>query len=220
METLVVTGYVEIPEHPRKREVYDQLGDRLAELRAAPIRAIRGALIDCWLYEQVRGRPVEHAVADNPKKNSLAYHVVQHQKTAWLLQALEANPWAEVLVWIDYGIFHQPGVSVEAIDAFLARACAETGIAIPGCWERAESMDAIDLTQPCWRFCGSSLVCHRRYLEPLDAAIRGDVIDRLDTTGYVSWEVNAWARVELSTALPIRWYRGDHNQTQFTGYAA
>lgn len=214
---VVVTGYVEIPGHPRNRETYDRLGAQLAELQGASVRLFRCELTECWLDEQLRGRLVEHAIADNPKKNTLAYHVVQHQKTAWLLRALETDPWAEVLVWIDYGIFHQPGIAVEMIEAFLSRAQEETAIAIPGCWERASS---IDMVNPCWRFCGSTLVCHRRHLEAFDAAIRKDVLARLNATNYVSWEVNAWARVELGDTLPIRWYRANHDQTQFTGYAA
>ena len=217
---IVVTGLVKIPGHPRGHEEYARLGSRLGELRAAPVIPFRCELKDCWLDGLVRDTGVEHSVADNPNKNTLAYHVVQHQKTAWMRQALEADPEAEVLVWIDYGIFHQPGISVEVIDKFLAQAREETAIAIPGCWERASSIDAIDLANPCWRFCGSSLICHRRYLEAFDAAIRDDVTARLKSTNRVSWEVNAWARVEMGNTLPIRWYRGDHNQTQFTGYVA
>lgn len=220
MRPIVVTGYVEIPGHPRGHEEYDRLGARLRNLRAAPLRVFRSELEDCWLHQHVRDASVEHAVADNPKKNTLAYHVVQHQKTAWLLQALKADPWAEVLVWIDYGIFHQPGITADAIDAFLSRAREETAIAIPGCWEKARAVDAIDLTTPCWRFCGSTMICHRQHLAALDAAIREDVTTRLHATNHVSWEVNAWARVELGGTLPIRWYRGDHNQTQFTEYTA
>ena len=219
-KTLVVTGYVDIPGHPRSHHEYDRLGARLRELRGAALRFFPSALKDCWLDEYVRGRYVAHAFADNPKKNSLAYHVVQHQKTAWMLQALQTDSWAEVVVWIDYGIFHQPGVSVDVIDAFLAHVGSERAISIPGCWEKSRSLDAIDLTNPCWRFCGSTIVCHRSMLATFDAAIREDVIARLAATNHVSWEVNAWARVELGDKLPIRWYRGDHNQTQFTGYTS
>jgi len=218
---IVVTGYVPIADHPRSERAYHRLGAQLGGL-STPVHVCRSSLDETWLHQQVlrHTKPVTHSVGDNPKKNTLAYHCVQHQKTAWMLEAARAAARPDVVVWLDYGIFHQPGVTVEAIDAFLSRVDDEPTIAIPGCWKQAVTAEAIDLANPCWRFCGSTLICHRSRLEALDVAIREDVIARLNTTSHVSWEVNTWARVELGATLPIRWYRGDHNQTQFTEYTA
>lgn len=83
----VVTGYVPLLDHPRNHEEYARLGAHLGELREAPMLPFRCELRDCWLDAHTRDKDVRHAVADNPKKNTLAYHVVQHQKTAWLMQA-------------------------------------------------------------------------------------------------------------------------------------
>ena len=73
-----------------------------------------------------------HSVADNPKKNSLAYHIVQAQKTEWLVCGAMVDPMADVFFWIDYGIFHVPGVTSHIIREFLKRANNEQTIAIPG----------------------------------------------------------------------------------------
>ena len=214
-ELIVVTGYVEIPGHPRSREEYDRFGEQLCSLSEAPVRVLRRPLEDCWLDEHVRGKRVEHATADNPAKNTLADHTVQHQKTAWLLEALETEPSAEVLVWIDYGIFHQPGITVKVIDEFLRRVRGCSTLAIPGCWPHARRM----FHSPDWRFCGSSLVAPRAHVHPFHEAVRDVTLERLSTTNRVTWEVNDWAEVDHRRLVPIQWYPANHDQTQFTNYA-
>jgi hypothetical protein len=213
-KVVVITGYVKIPGHPRGHDEYDRLGARLGELRTAPVRPFRCELKDCWLDEHVRDKHVDHAVADNPKKNTLAYHVVQHQKTAWLLQAAETDLLADVLVWIDYGIFHQPGVTARVVDDFLLRVRTRPKFSIPGAWEQSNG----SIEWPDWRFCGSSLVVPRDFVRGFHEAVREVTLERLVTAAKVTWEINDWAEVEGHRELPIRWYKADHNQTQFTNY--
>ena len=43
-----------------------------------------------------------------------------------------ADSFADIFVWIDYGIFHVPGVTVRIIEQFLRRVENEQAIAIPG----------------------------------------------------------------------------------------
>lgn len=213
-QVVVVTGYVAIPGHPRSGDEYARLGGKLRELRAAPVRVFRCALEECWLYEHVTGRAVDHAVADNPKKNTIAYHVVQHQKTAWIASALETDPRAGVFVWLDYGIFHQKGVAVDVIDAFLRRVAARRAIAIPGCTDGSRA----SVDWPNWRFCGSSLVVPRDLAIDFHRAVRDVTLERLAMTGRVTWEINDWAEVERRKIVPICWYPAGHDLTQFTNY--
>lgn len=215
MKLVVVTGFTKIPHHPRRSEEYDRLAARLGELREAPVQPFRCKLSDCWLDEHTLGQNLEHGVADNPKKNTLAYHVVQHQKTAWLLQAARSDPNADVLIWLDYGILHQPGVTPAVIDNFLRRVRARPQLAIPGAWKRS---DKTDDASPNWRFLGSSLVVPRDLVRPLHASVRDVTLERLARNRYVTWEINDWAEVDRRGMLPIRWYAADHNQTQFTNY--
>ena len=211
---VVVTGYVKIPGHPRSDADYDRLGAQLRELRVAPLKLFRCELEDCWLYKHVHDHPVEHAIADNPKKNSLAYHVVQHQKTAWLVSALETEPLVDVLVWLDYGICHQPGVTACVIDDFLRRLTERREIVIPGCHTAASS----SVDWPDWRFCGSSIVVQRDLARDFHDAVRDVTLERLAKTGRVTWEVNDWAEVDRRKIVPIRWYKAGHDATQFTNY--
>lgn len=210
---VVVTGYVQLPDHPRKHEEYESLGARLNTLRA-PVLPFRCSLRDCWLDEHTRDKDVQHATADNPSKNTRAYHVVQHQKTAWLLQARKIEPNADVLIWLDYGIFHQPGITAQIIDNFLSTVRSHPRFAIPGAWE--QSSRAVDW--PDWRFCGSTIVVPSRNAGDFHEAVHAMTLDRLTRDNYLTWEVNDWAAVEDQGNLPICWYKANHDQSQFTNY--
>lgn len=214
VQLVVVTGYVQLLDNPRTHEEYARLGGRLGELREAPVLPFRCKLEDCWLDMPTRCKDVKHAVADNPRKNTRAYHVVQHQKTAWLLQAREIAPRADVLVWLDYGIFHQPGVTAHAIDDFLRVVRTRPAFAIPGAWE--QSSGAVDW--PDWHFCGSTIVVPSEHLHTFHKAVRSVTLERLDRDNFLTWEVNDWSTAERQGDLPIQWYKADHDQTQFTNY--
>jgi hypothetical protein len=225
MKPIVVTGYVKIPGHPRSRDEYERLGTELQKITAAPILATRGELdlASCWLTSLIRlsdFSDVTHSAGDNPGKNTLSYHVVQHQKTAWLWEAASlAESKIDVLVWVDYGIFSQPGITVDVIDAFLRRIIAIdklNEIFIPGAWER--SNDRSDT--PDWHFCGSLLIMPRAHAYAFHKAVHNVTLARLVATRHVTWEINDWAAVERQEVLPIRWYKGDHNETQFANFGA
>jgi hypothetical protein len=214
----VVTAYVPIPGHPRSEQTYHALGRELLNLDI-PLMYLKGALEHCWLYRYLRWRKQDftHSTSDNPEKNSVAYHIVQAQKSDWLMDAAFNVPNTEVLVWIDYGIFHVPGVTGRIIKDFLDRAADEQAIAIPGCWERDYVYDD---RHPCWRFSGGVMVVPQRHVIAFDQAMKREYVRWLDSTNNLSWEVNTLARVERrETGLPIWWYRAaDHDASMFTAY--
>jgi len=216
MKSTIVTGYVRIPDHPRSADEYHRLAANLRRV-GAPTRTFMSEVGRCWLSTFVRDKTITHAVDDNPRKNTLDYHIVQHQKTAWLATAAEFGPAADVLVWMDYGIFHQPGITVDVIDEFLRRIEAADKIdeiCIPGAWERSSGY----ADSPDWRFCGSSMIMPRAHARTFHEAVKDVTLSRLAATNHVTWEVNDWAVVESLKVLPIRWYKADHNQTQFTNW--
>ena len=218
----VVTAFVPIPDHPRSEAEYRELAaPLLAQTDKIPLLCAEGELEGCWLYryltEDYDGK-LTHSVSDNPRKNSLAYHCVQAQKFDFLLAAAEIDYLADVFVWLDYGILHVPGVTMDVINKFLKRVDNERAIAIPGCWDKG--LVAFDDEHPCWRFCGGLMVVPRKYLHPLSVAMKREYLTGLEQTGNISWEVNVLARVELTTNLPIWWYQADHDQTMFTNYRA
>jgi hypothetical protein len=216
-----ISAYVPIPDHPRSEQEFDALGQQLLGLEHRML-LVKGDLDKCWLYQYLVGtfppeHVITHSISDNPKKNSLAYHIVQAQKTEWLEVVAYVDPVSDVFVWIDYGIMHVPGVTVEIIDAFLDRADSEQAIAIPGCWTRNYRYDD---EHPCWRFCGGVMVVPRKFVGPLNEAMKAEYMDWIRKTNNISWEVNALARLENNDPeFPVWWYGPcDHNATMFTMY--
>lgn len=217
-----VTAFVPIPGHSRAEEEYRLLAEPLLKLaNKIPLMSADGDLEHCWLHRHLNSRfdmdtsKFSHSVSDDPHKNSVAYHCVQAQKSEWLLAAAQVDPVADVFVWIDYGIFHIPGITTQIVSDFLHRAENEQIITIPGCWDNYIYDDA----HPCWRFCGGVMIVPRAYLARFDAAMKREYVRWIELTNNVSWEVNTLARVEqLEPDVPIWWYHADHDKTLFTNY--
>lgn len=212
----VVTGYIPIADHPRTAKEYGELGEKLRGLKA-PVQPFYGAVTSTWLYTLISklSYAPTWSVADNPAKNTLAYHCVQYQKFQWLLEASKMDKDSDTFIWIDYGICHVPGVNVGVINEFLARV-RRSDFAIPGCWPRSNIRDDV----PCWRFCGGLMVVPRSSISKLKNLVQIMALLHIGQTKNVTWEVNTLARVEQTDKLPIRWYAADHDQTMFTNYWA
>jgi hypothetical protein len=217
MNVAVVTGYIPLRGHPRSAAEYGALGEAIFKPLASlvPVFPFYEKLDECWMWKYIHAQktPTTHSSGDNPEKNTLAYHCVQHQKFAWLLKAAIKRPDFDTFVWLDYGVGHVAGVTPEVIHDFLKRVKPDD-FAIPGCWPRGNAM--INDFFPCWRFCGGVMVVPRNRVHKLYKAVKREVQRHLVATCNVTWEVNTLARVEAT--LPIRWYKADHNETMFTGY--
>lgn len=214
MKVKIVTGYVPIPAHPRTAEEYGKLGENF-RLVKTPIRPFYYRPEQCWLHGRVPPGTT-YSKGDNPEKNSLLYHIVNHQKTEWLYAASLEERDTDVFVWIDYGVFRLPGVTAEAIDEFCAK-LDDKHIYIPGCWPYDPKK--ISDEHPCWRFCGTVLAVPRKHARALDRAVKDNVKAHIMLSDQISWEVNTWARIEQHKTLPIKWYAADHNSTLFTGFS-
>jgi len=224
MKARLVTGYVPIPNHPRTAEEYGALGERLSGVPVQK-KAFYSRVEDTWLHKFIRTLPWVPSPSDhdNPAKNTLAYHCVNHQKTSWLVQAADEYPDADVLVWVDYGVFRLPGVTNQAIYEFMEK-LDDKAIYAPGCWPlpaTAANYCVVEAAYPCWRFCGSVLAVPRKMVDALDFACRVAARQHIGSTRNVEWEVNTWARVEAKhihkKTLKFHWYKADHDVSLFTG---
>lgn len=211
----LVTGFTPIPDHPRPPEKYIEWGKKLCEVNPKATYGLD--LEQCWLYQflQFAKLTPTHSTDDNPRKNTLAYHIVQHQKVEMMVAASQDDQETDVFAWVDFGIFGIPGMTADVITKFMRRAANEKGISIPGCWPRSDKISDNDV---CWRFCGGLIVCHRNYLVPLDHEIKTEAVVYLKKHNHVTFEVNTLARVENKGSLPIFWYQADHNSSMFSAY--
>lgn len=215
MKAKMVTAYVPIPNHPRSVKEYGELGEKLGGVPCRK-KCFYNTLDDLWLAKYINKLPFvpRASEGDNPAKNTLAYHAVNHQKTSWLVQAANEDPDTDVFVWVDYGVFRLPGVNNQAIYEFMEQ-INDQAIYAPGCWEKG----TVEAAAPCWRFCGSVLAVPRRMVDRLDYACRVAARSHISSTKNVEWEVNTWARVEQKqgTGLTWKWYKADHNVSLFSG---
>lgn len=218
----IVTGYVEIPDHPRGATDYRALGADLMQAidphEAFVFDAPEFKVQDTWLARWLHGAAnITHSIADNAAKNTMAYHCVQHQKLEFLSYAAEADQHADqpadVYVWIDYGIMHVPGVTAAVIQKYLEKAQDFAHVTMPGCWLRKPDVEP---AHPCWRFCGGLIAVPRPLIRQFFKLSRSIALAQINRTLNVEWEVNTLARVELTDQVPILWYKADHNETMFT----
>jgi len=167
---------------------------------------------DTWLARYLHNPAnITHSIADNAAKNTMAYHCVQHQKFAWIAAAEQE---ADVIIWIDYGILHVPGVTAAVIQKYLERAGDYgSAVTLPGCWPKQA---AIDGRFPHWRFCGGLLAVPRPLVKTFTTAARGIAIRQIEATKNVEWEVNTLARLEQAQVVPMAWYQADHDHTMFS----
>lgn len=214
MKVKLVTAYVPIAGHPRGPAEYGALGEKLAGV-PVPKKAYYDQVQNLWLTKHLRKLDFLPTcmVYDNPEKNTLPYHAVNHEKTSWLVQASNEDPDADVLVWVDYGVFRLPGVNNQVIYEFFEK-LDDKAIYVPGCWSQ---QDVIMHSVPCWRFCGSVIAVPKHCVDKLDWECRVAARQHIARTKTVEWEVNTWARVEKKTKLPFHWYAADHNERLFTG---
>lgn len=221
-KTRVVTGYVPILGHPRKVEEYGKLGYQLSDaLGDHPLAVYYEKIHDCWLTKFVEKLPpmqppLTWSKGDNPQKNSLEYHCVQHQKFEWLERAAREDGDTDTFVWMDYGLMHQPGMDAENIRRFLER-IRKHDFALPGCWP--PNSDPID-AYPNWRFLGSLLVVPREDIPRLVSVTKAMARLYIRLMKNVTWEVNTLARSEdyFKSSPNYRWYEADHNASMLTRY--
>ena len=209
-----IEGHINVPGEPRPEPWYKERG-KLFDQLVFPVTFYEQNYTDwVWFKKLADLYPgAQVAQADNPLKNTVEYHAVQHQKNQWLF---DADAHGEVLVWLDYGIAHQPNVTAEVINDFLCRVAENEidAVTMPGCLP-AEKRSPL---YPNWRFCGSTVICPANLAGPFFEATLQVAADRLFFDNQVTWEVNDWADAELRGDVPFAWYPGDHNSTQFTNY--
>ena len=220
----VVTGFCPIPDHPRSLDMYGDLGEKLKSvLGVRASQAFHFNIHDLWLTQFLERQapmqpPLTWAKADNPAKNTLEYHCVQHQKVEWLALASTMDQEADTFVWVDFGIMHLPDMNGDYLTSFLDR-IVKNDFAIPGCWTKDDPrIELAGDEYPNWRFCGGVWIVPRADIVNLVKAFKAATRMFIRLKKKVTFEVNMLAYVEQANIPNLRWYQADHNPTMFTGY--
>lgn len=229
-----VTAYVRLDSAHRSHDEYAGHVNRLLSLGVptvcyldpAAVGVVPGptvttvpwTLSQCWLSDELDG--VGIPPTDNAGKDTAAFHCVQHAKPQWIADAVTHTD-ADLLVWIDAGIFHLPTLNRGHIDAFFRRVvhAPRDRVSLASIWP-LEQLTAgvleLNYRHPQWWIAGGVFVVPRQLAGWWYDEFRREVRDTVAKTGAISWEVNHMAALcrdhEERTGL---WLCSDHDHTLF-----
>ena len=208
----LVTGYIRLDLPNRQHAEYERLGSQLvaaAESGGHQVFVGGGAVDDCWHWHLSEGAEMP---LGNPAKDSREFHAVQHQKTSWAVDAAEQTD-ADVLVWMDYGLLHVPGITADMVPRFLERAARDAPrdrVGMASIWGAPRSVPGWQT--PEWWCAGGVFTVPRSFA----FAWHDAVVDRaiaLRAAGAVTWEVNTWASAWARWNNVVQPWLCDHNET-------
>jgi hypothetical protein len=223
----LVTGYVRLDSGHRNHERYVALGQQLVDVGVPTIAAVdpsvvlrsRGGLLwlhasleRCWYWRQSDGAALPDGTAGKDTRSFLS---VQHQKTGWLAEAARYSD-ADMLVWVDFGIFHVPGITADGVRLLVKRAetMSRDRIGMASIWGPPTA--EVPPQRVAWNCAGGVLVVPRHMAAWLDMAVRMEAKRQLNA-GHTTWEVNTWANVWRLYPEWFDHWRCDHNGTILAG---
>ena len=224
----MVTGYVRLDLRNRPHADFLRLGNEMLSLgvpmtafiesaaaegfTAAPGVEVRDTtLAGCWLARAV---PDAAIPPGNPDKDTFAFHVVQHEKSAWIAQAA-ATSTEPLLCWLDLGLLHVRGVTPDGIAGLVERLAlrgARDRVTMASIWGPPALSD-IDPVRVGWWCAGGVLVVPRSLAEWFDQEARASAAVLQHAAGHVTWEVNVWAHVWARHPDRFAHWRCDHDAT-------
>lgn len=226
---MAVTGFVPnaFPARHLSQVQCADYGRRLKAAAADRICAFDSGfnMEKCWAFKLLEENPNLLPSDISPPADRYAEprhatisNIILLQRYEWMRLAKEMNPDVDVFAWIEYTVLKQRNVSEQVIKNFLDSLESKNhdAISLPGIWEKKP----IDDRFAHWRFAGSVWVCPRKYIDDVALSVKTIASLRAKITGKVSWDMNTMAFVELLDMLPIRWYYGNHDETQFTNFNA
>lgn len=223
-----VTGFVPLNVNHVSQEKYQELGKQLVDaVGAENIVVFNDTLDNCWLTKVFPEELPPHADSRlYPDRYPTPYQmsessVIQHNRTSWGMQALKQDPSIDTIVWVDYGVLKQGDftgnpVRAEDIRAFFDRLSEQKldDIPFPGIWDMMQVGDG----DANWRFCGSLHIWPAEYMRDIDDLYKEMTLRFLKRTSRLPYDMTIWADCERRAVLPFRWYRANHDNTQFTNF--
>lgn len=224
---MAVTGFVDsaFPARHLTQGQARDYGSRLKRALTGRVHAFDEGweLSDCWAHHLLEENPNLLPTDENPPADRYAEpqdaarsNIVLLQRYEWMRLAAEQHPDVDVFAWIEYTVLKQRNVTESVLRAFVdaLEQLPVNAITLPGIWNKSPINDR----SAHWRFAGSCWMAPRQLLEPLADTVKTVATLRTRRTGRISWDMNTMAYVELLDVLPIRWYPGNHDETQFTGF--
>lgn len=185
-----------------------------------------------WAYRELATQ--FYVNTGNPNKDTLEYMMVQCQKPEWVALAIQLSrsldPFAvSEFAWIDFGVFHMFGGSVDTfqlslyewrnrVDKRVRKEGESSVIRIAGCWDPTLSYAQDIYRDICWVFAGSVFGGGEQRLERFAKCMRETCIRLLEERRSLMWEVNVWVLLYRKHPEWFSWYKSDHSRVLLDAY--
>lgn len=222
----VVTAYVPLTVQNMKPESFHELGSRLACACGDRIRVFRDfPYNECWLAREIPPgvSPANPRALDRfaTEEEHLRSNVVQHSPVQWVSLAAAEDPEPDVFVWMGYSLLKQGDFTgkriTEAHVVNFLRAVERypfTDLPFPG----IASFGPISVFGDNWRFCGSTVIMPRKFLDMIVKSYKFHMRSFLLAHRKVPLDLAIWPMVEQRSGLPWRFYPAEYDYTQLTNF--
>lgn len=177
-------------------------------------------LKDTWTYGICTSvENLELPNSRNEAKDTKEYIILMNAKTEFLKRAIEANLWqTHHFAWIDFNLFHvlkenpkEEAYAKEILILLNKRPLRQTIYTMPGCWDKHHVIDDYLINDICWRWCGGFFIGDKRSILDFHRLHEDHLLEFLEKTKKLVWEVNFWAWLEKTYDSCILQYRAEHS---------
>jgi hypothetical protein len=237
MKPIIITGYIPLCNNYRSNDEYIRIGQQFLNCGLPIIAFIEDSvnielgkqvikyssnLNSCWLTPYCNNKKLPPT--DNPTKDTAQYHSIQFQKTKWISQASKLHD-SQLYIWIDFGILHVPGVTIDIIKEFYKNVCLSdyngklNKITMASIWKLTKN-SIIDFLKPNWYLAGGTFIVPRNLTDWFSDEVEKQAISYINKSGYLTWEINIWAQVIQSNSELFQVWYCDHNNTMFSNFCS
>ena len=158
---------------------------------------------------------------NNPTKDTYDYFCIQCNKTEWIKEAIELNPFnSNQFVWIDFGIYHilEETYSLQSLNNQLYD---KVRIASGSLW-RLEKHDTYKFNYKkdiLWFFCGGIFGGNLEILLKFSRLVKQKCLEMIKKHKHLMWEVNIWYLVWKENPEIFDNYYVSHDKTMIDNYS-
>lgn len=166
---------------------------------------------DLYLYQYADQITDFSPNTDNPEKDTLEYMFVQCNKTEWLREAIDRNPYlSSQFVWIDFGIWHMIRDDQVFTDSCMKISQGfNRGVRI-ACGNSQSDFTNLHKTIS-WFFLGSIFGGDRDSLIKFANSVKNKCIETIKKHKTIMWEINVWQMVYADDPTLFLCYGANHD---------
>ena len=152
----------------------------------------------------------------NLEKDTESHLLQINSNYEYMKDAIEKNVWNSThFAWIDpniFDVFKDKVASKEYLRILSQRTLNPHFFAIPGCWNKTEITEAsVDSVN--WRFCGGFYIGDKSSVMDFCLLCERHFPQYILASKCLTWDINFWAWLELTTKWLPTWYSADHNDS-------